>query len=794
MDGSHSPRLFSCLERHRGLVIGLLFACVALSGISLIWLRFDNTLDLMLPSGSPAQRMMTFLREANFSNKIVISLEARDQETAHRLLVQASDDLAASLKSPMIGKVVSGFSAPDLMNDAGFFMRYAPQILTSNDLVALDAGITSDCVSGTVRRLYYQLLKPEGMFMVQAIQSDPLGISQIILKRLEKLSTSMGYDVTMENGHFISRDGRHTMLLLETTVPLTDGAKARELLGFLEGKLKGVPEGISASLICGHTHVVGNEDTIMRDLGVVLTLASLAFMVLYVAFFKDWRALLIFLMPALAAVIALAVTACLFPRLSYFVLAFGPVIAGIADDYGIAAYVAIRSGSDRGKSIGHIVPPVTAGAITTSGIFFAFFFSHIPGYYQLAWFCILSIFLALFLALFVLPLFLRPGRLPSEEDDDSPSFEAPRHARRWLCVFAALFVLLGAIATRVKFDSDVTRLDGTSPATLQAEDAFKVVWGTGEKKEAILAVMGDSYESVREKTDAVYERAVAAIGADRFVGLSSIWPSAQTRRDRAAAWTGFWRNGHEEKLRSMLAEHGAARGFSTNAFTPFFTHLYDGAMLVDEPVSNRVLVNLKDRFVQTPRGHYQTLSFFPDDPTLVAELSKVLEGHPEASIISRNAISGVLSSAFMGEMTRTSAFAGVIIILTAWLFIRSLPLTLIALSPAFAAVIGLLSVMALLNRPLNVANLISGIVVFGLSIDFGMQILHACRHPQGKHARTAVTFAMITTIMGAAALLFAHHPALYSIGLTLVIGVGLGYVAAMWMVPVLYAVLGRVEK
>jgi predicted RND superfamily exporter protein len=44
------------------------------------------------------------------------------------------------------------------------------------------------------------------------------------------------------------------------------------------------------------------------------------------------------------------------------------------------------------------------------------------------------------------------------------------------------------------------------------------------------------------------------------------------------------------------------------------------------------------------------------------------------------------------------------------------------------------------------------------------------------------------------ALLFAHHPALFSVGLTLTIGVGLGYVAAMWMVPVLYEVFVRRGK
>lgn len=789
MDGSLFLRVFAVLERRRNLVIGLLCTLLAIAGLSLLRIRFDNTLDLMLPTGSPAQRMMVFLREANFSNKIVISLEASDTEESRGKLMVASDELVASLKSPLISKVVSGFSAPDLMADAGFFLRYAPQILTSNDLVSIDAELNSGGISGVVQRLYYQLLKPEGMFMARAIRSDPLAINQMILGRLEKLSTSMGYDVTMENGHFISRDGRHTMLLLETIVPLTDAAGARSVLDFLYERIKRLPPGITGTLVCGHTHVVSNEDTIKRDLGVVLSLASIAFIILYIGFFRDMRALLIFLIPALAAVVALAVTALLFPRLSYFVIAFGPVIAGIADDYGIAVYVAIRHGANRAESVRHMISPVTAGALTTTGIFFAFFFSRIPGYYQLAWFCILSLLLTVVLALFFLPLFLTPGKTP-EEHDATPSFQVPRHLKSTLAVLAVIFVLASCLATRVRFDSDITRLDGTAPSILAAEDQFRAVWGTGEKKEAILAVTGNSYEDVREKNDAVYEAAVAAVGATQIVSLASVWPSGKTRAARAKAWTEFWRAGREEKLRGLLAEQGAGRGFATNAFDPFFEHLYDGASLIDEPVSNRVLVNLKDRFVQTPNGRYQTLSFFPDTPEAGAALERSMKDRSDAFIVSRTALGTMLSDAFTGEVVRTSLLAGLMIILTAWLFIRSVPLTLIALSPAFTAVVGLLAFMAVAGRTLNVANLISGIVVFGLSIDFGMHILHACRHPQGRHARVGVTFAAITTVMGAAVLLLAHHPALYSIGQTLTLGVGIGYMAAMWIVPVLYGVFG----
>lgn len=213
-------RVFRTLERRRGLVLGLLIAVLATSFISLRNIQFDNTLDLMLPANSPAKRMLAFLRNANFSNKVIISLENKAAATSHEKLFETADRIAASLKPPLVTKVIKGMSTPDLMTDAGFFLSHVPQILRSNDLATIDAQLTPAGIDEALKQRYMQLLRPEGMFMAQAIRSDPLDLNRIILSRLQELSTSLGYAVKIENGHFTSRDGRHVMLILKRRLPL----------------------------------------------------------------------------------------------------------------------------------------------------------------------------------------------------------------------------------------------------------------------------------------------------------------------------------------------------------------------------------------------------------------------------------------------------------------------------------------------------------------------------------------------------------------------------------------------
>lgn len=794
MADSRFLRIFSAIERRRGLVTGLLFAIVALSGLSLLRLQFDNTLDLMLPSKSPAQRMLAFLRTANFSNKVVISLENRGPLESRAKLFEAADRLAASLKPPLVTRVIKGFSAPDLMSDAGFFLRLAPQILRSNDLAAIASELTPEGIDNVLKQRYLQLLKPEGMFLARAMQSDPLDINRLILGRLQELSNSLGYAVKVEHGHFISRDGRHAMLIAETPASVTDAARARQLLAYLADQTRDLPQDIHASLISGYAHIVSNEDTIKRDLGVIFTVASIGFILVFVFFFRDIRGLVIFLIPALSVVVAMALTALLFPRMSYFVIAFGPVIAGIADDYGIATYVAVRYGRRRGEAVARVAAPVTVGAIATAGIFFAFFFSRIPGYHQLGFFCVVSIFLSLALALFVMPLWLRERPSSASTGADRP---APDEHRRRSLVFVAIFIAFlfgaGALACRIQFDSDVTRLDGTAPAILNDERTFQQVWGNGEKSEAILAVVGTNYAQVMAANDAVYLRALAIVGTNRFTSFASVWPPDQVRAANARQWTDFWQTGREERLRMLLEERGAGYGFTTNAFAPFFERLYENCATVAEPGSNLVFTSLKERFIQSAAGGFQALSYFPDDPGTIKAFNNDMQDRTDVFIVSRLALSAILSTAFSSEIVRTSCFAVVFIVLAAFLFLRTIKATLVVLVPAVAGVVGLLGLMAIMGQPLNVSNLISGIVVFGLCIDFGIHVLHACRHHARQNTRKAITLAATTTLMGAGVLLFAHHPALYSVGLTLVAGVGFGYVAAMWVVPALHALLWKNE-
>ena len=163
-------------------------------------------------------------------------------------------------------------------------MNYAPQILTEKDLSVIDGRINAVSVSDKLKRIYIQSLKPESVFMVPMFRSDPLGINSLILDKLKALPASMGFDVSVEDGHFISSDGRHAMLIIQTPVKMTDGPNSKKLLTALEDNISQLPKYISADVISGHRHTVSNEKVIRRDISLLSIMVSVVFLLLFLPF------------------------------------------------------------------------------------------------------------------------------------------------------------------------------------------------------------------------------------------------------------------------------------------------------------------------------------------------------------------------------------------------------------------------------------------------------------------------------------------------------------------------------
>jgi predicted exporter len=777
--------------RREKWVLWLTLAVTLISGALLFTTRFEGNIDLMLPPDKEITRSMDFLRGASFSDKMIISLELTDPSRSKKELFQAVDQLAASLSPPLFMKVMSGFSVANVMEEFSI-LRYAPQVLGEQDLAAIDAQITPETVSGKLRSIYLQSLRPESIFTSSLSRSDPLGIKLLLLEKMRALPASMGYDVSIEDGHFISRDGRHSMIIIQTSVPMMDSPRSKELVAASQERIGLLPAYVRADLISGHLHTVSNERVIKHDITVVSIIASITFLLLFLVVFRDPRVLFVFIIPLIAVVWAIPLATALQGKLLFLVIGFGTAIAGISIDYGLLVYIAMKRGADAGQFL-KLSKLVTIDAITTMFSFIVLFFSLIRGYHQLALFSSLCVVICLLFSLFVLPLILGWKRHPLVLDqtigDGLRTFIKP--SKVYVVVWGVLTVAALFLSFSVTFDSDVKKLDGTEPGVLRAEQTFHDVWG-GKANQAVFVVTGKSLEEAMEINDRVYREASAVVGKGEFTSLAQFWPSRKLRTENSERWNRFWSQGREQKLKQLISEASSAQGFSALAFEPFFAGLHTSRS--ENINANGLIGQLQERFVLSKNGEYRILSYFPDEQKSIDGLKVITRKYPGTFVVSGKALSASISAFTAQEVKLLAPLAILFNILLAWLFFRDWKYTLIALVPLLTGVVWLVGIMSLFHIPLNVINIVAAIVSTGVIVDYGLGIAYEYRHNLRTGTMIAVSLSAATNVIGCGALLFAKHPALYSTGVAMVISMVTGYLSAVFVIPSFCKMLEGKEK
>ena len=77
-------------------------------------------------------------------------------------------------------------------------------------------------------------------------------------------------------------------------------------------------------------------------------------------------------------------------------------------------------------------------------------------------------------------------------------------------------------------------------------------------------------------------------------------------------------------------------------------------------------------------------------------------------------------------------------------------------------------------------------LIIGLGADYGIFMVGQVRSGKDGHTTRAVLVSGLTTLAGFGALVLARHPALHTLGLTVLVGVGAAIPVAVLLVPALY--------
>lgn len=756
-------------------VIALILVLLSVWG----WTRlsFTSSMQMMLPEDSDAQKTIAFFQDTQIASKAILWFKLHPN-TNEDVMYAAADKVLGALDPEVIARAIR----PPQQSDA--MMMLVDLIGYQCDLVpveTVESAMEPEALKKRMREIYMQMLKPSGAFMGAMFPHDPLGVSNDLLGRMYGLTKAMGFRADIQRGHFVHPEGRELFIVLETIAPVTDIEGSRKLVAHLDELIAKVGPGVTVIPIAGHLHTVQNDQVMRADIQRVAIIGMIGFAVVFLLVYRDWRVGAIFGLPLVSIGVSIGLCGMYYSHLAIMVVGMAATMAGGAMDYAIFVYTAVRMGTNPFADARRIALPLLTSALTTTGIFVAFMFSGVPAYRQLGAMTSMAFMLSALASLYILPAMVK-GRPPVHQCNGPSMRRWGRLIRPLTMVLLILFVLAAILDRKVQFDPSLSNMDGVSSLVKANEHQFQQTWTKDGQDMAIVAVTADSMEQAASLNDQVYKVFHEPLSDAHFVSLASVWPSPAQRAANRSAWQAYWDAPRIELLQTRITDTGKAYGFAADAFAPFFNSLKQ-PQAWDNGAGPLKMVS--DQFVIETGKQWIFLNFFQDNQRAVAIARDLARNRPGVQVVSNRALGQEMADASSSESRRIVLLSLAMILLIMLAMTRHVRRSLIMLTPALASILAMLALSVLTGRLLNPASIIAGIVVFGLCVDYGVFTVDAWRRNETMlgNGMSSVHLSWLTTMVGGSALLWAEHPVLFLVALTITTGLSAGYITALAIVP-----------
>ncbi|GAB4335747.1 MAG: hypothetical protein Kow0089_05610 [Desulfobulbaceae bacterium] len=775
----------------------LVLALVAASSLFAFSIEVKEDAMDLLPDGVVTSDL-ELIRRLGMVNRVYLSLgvetagDAVTPEEWQRLKSAVRETASRLRSSPLLTMVADGLPPEFERSLFSELWPLLPIMATDSDYRIFAEAVSEGGVRVRLRRAFQLLNSPAGIGLAGQVTNDPLGFSLLLFDRLRQLRGE--FAVTMKNGLFASADGKSCLIWADSAAPLTDSVHALQVQKLLDETFAAIlGPGITAEVIGTLPHTLANVRTVKRDLKILLPLATVLLVGFLLVAFRDPRALLVVGIPFLAAPPAIALQRLFCGKVSGLALGFGIVLTGLAVDFAVHIYLTLRrEPGEARRLLARLRRPLLLAWCTTTGVFVVLLFSAVPSHRQMAVLAISGITLAVLFSWLLVPSVVRAD-LPAAKN--APPLRFPRRWRTvpvllWLCL-----LLAGVLSwPSMRFNGDMRVLDATNSRLKDADTRFHETW-RGSVDQALLLARGTTLDRALDVNDTVYRLLSARPGLP-LQSVSPLLPGPTLRAQRTRQWREFWADRWERTSR-LLDREGRALGFREGSFAPFIRFIAGDPAPVDpEKVVNGPLSPLLSPMVRTtfPDGggaaEALVLTLVPENDATWPVLRKLREnGIPGLSIISFRTWREQVETLLRHDLVRLSLLAGLAVTAVVAVFLRRTRPVLAALAPVCSALAAMSVFSLVTGQEINIMHVLMGIMVIGLCVDYGIFSVCAAENHTTRTTRTAVSICAVSSCIGFGVLALAAHPALFSLGTTVLVGITAAWPTAVFVTPALLPVL-----
>ena len=785
-------RIYEFMASHRMLRWTSLLSLTAILAAMLLRMTYKEDISDFLPLGTKERQALDIYQDISGANQLAIlfSDSKRDADNVTEAITLFAERVEERDSAGWTRDMNVQFDMESVSAVQNFVYDNIPYFLTENDYAHIDSLLSDEeYISRQLRADKEMLLFPSGGILTENIGHDPLNLFGPVISRLRGQQQDSKFEIY--DGFIFTPDMSRAIVTLSSPFGNAETEMNSRLMTLLDSCITDMQRqfpAVEAHVIGGPQIAVGNAEQIKNDSVLAVALAIVLILALLLFSFRSVKNIL---MMALSIgwgwVFALGLLSVFHDSVSIIVIGISSVILGIAVNYPLHLVAHLEHQPDMRKALKDISMPLLIGNITTVGAFLALVPLHSTALRDLGLFASLLLIGTIAFVLIWLPHGVRA--VENKGTGFLPRLAAVRlENKRWLvAAVTVITVILAWFSLDIEFDSNLSNINYMTDEQRADMDYFQKLTA----KDTVTTTTTLYVPATASTIDAALDSA-RAIGLDRTCHFLS---SRKEQKRRLALWTGFLER-HGEELSSALPSQAQKEGFATDAFDDFFSMVHRSyapqQFSFFQPLTSTVFA--QNISIDRKAGRYTIVDRLQVDKT---EMDTVRKRYPGSFDV--ESMNGALANTLSDNFNYIGWACSFIVFFFLWASFRSFKYAVISFVPMAISWIWILGIMALLGIKFNIVNIILATFIFGQGDDYTIFITEGCiyerRHGQSILAsyKQSIMLSALIMFVGIGTLIFARHPALFSLAEITIVGM-FCVVFMSWLIPpLLFNIADRLE-
>lgn len=793
--------IFNKISSHKAIsFIG--FIAIVLSSVFVATkIQFEEDITKLIPVDERSSALQKVLKQVNFADKIIVNIKKESDGSIDDLVAYADDFLREidSTSKDYI-KDIQGTVGDEVMSQTlDFAYQNLPLLLEQSDYDIIAQKINNDSINVITQNNYKTLVSPSGLIAKKNILRDPLGLTFMALQKLQALN--FGDDFSVHNGYLLSKDENHILLFISPTYKSSETDKnasfSKNLYALNEDLNTKFKTKVSAEYFGGALVAVANANQIKTDIQLTMSIAMTILLVILILFYRKLLLPLILFIPtALGALIAIVVLYFIRTKISAISLGIGSVLLGVTLDYALHVLTHIRSNNDAKSLYKEITKPILMSSLTTALAFLCLLFLKSQALQDLGIFAAISVLSASVFSLLIIPQLYKSKTENASKNTIIDKVAAFNFHKTKVVLGSIVVLVVVSLFTynKVTFNKDLNKLNYQPEHLVKANERLENLISSTSKS-VYISTYGETEDIALKANEGVYDKLEALKANKEIIEFSSIGTlvkSESTQKNKIQQWNTFWSAQRKDSLHNYLESNGAKFGFKPNTFKAFYKHLDKKLSPLDVESYNALPFVSTEDYISKTEGFVTVSTLVKMDKDKVKTLMQNFESTSNTVLIDRQDMNETFLGNLKNDFNSLVLYSFIVVLIILLVFYRSVSLTLVTIIPIGLTWLITIGLMGLLKIEFNIFNIIISTFIFGLGVDYCIFITNGLlhNHKYGTNVlptyKTSIILSVITTILGVGALIFAKHPALYTIASVSLIGILSAVIISFTLQPLLF--------